>query len=352
MRILLVYPGHRFSTFDVAEGYANALEEMGHTVCRCNYHDSVDFYTHSLMHWYSDIRGNGHKSPSHEKLLMEATLLGSERVAIEALDFAPDVAILVNGLSLHRRAFYLLEVLSVPKVLLLTESPYLDEQQSVIVEKGWIKGVLVNDKLSVKLYADMGIKTEYLPHSYDPKIHFPGPVGTFFQSDVFFWGTLWPERKDLGNALDRISAKTIWGGPDPEHDNEDNVDELLANSELAKYYRGTKIAPNMHRKLCWVKDGEPIMVSKAYSLGPRAYEIAACGAFQLCDNTRPELFDLFGDTVATFEDKADFSRKIGYYLRHDNERNDMAKAAMDRVKDCTFSNRAENIIVPMLEYVT
>src|SRR4030065_2583401 len=96
---------------------------------------------------------------------------------------------------------------------------------------------------------------------------------------------------------------------------------LVDNAELIKYYCGTKIALNHHRTIVG-KDsrGEELHIDQAYSLGPRAYEIAACGAFQLCDDTRPELQEVFGDSVATYRDGGDLRDKIAYYLSHDDER--------------------------------
>ena len=118
------------------------------------------------------------------------------------------------------------------------------------------------------------------------------------------------------------------------------------NTELVKYYQSTKIALNHHRQTTTV-DSDALISGK--SLGPRAYEIAACGAFQLCDTTRPELAEVFGDSVATYHDRADLMGKIDYYLGHDAERVDMARAAYERVKPCSFYNRAYDCVLPVLE---
>jgi spore maturation protein CgeB len=91
------------------------------------------------------------------------------------------------------------------------------------------------------------------------------------------------------------------------------------------------------------------MVGDAYSLGPRAFEIAACGAFQLCDDTRPELREIFDDTVATYTDGRDLQSTTAYYLAHDAKRQEMAQEARRRVAPCSFLNRAREIVVPELE---
>src|SRR4030067_264856 len=46
-----------------------------------------------------------------------------------------------------------------------------------------------------------GVGVEYLPHSYDATRHFPMDVGEEYQSDVYFYGTWWPERGKLMESL-------------------------------------------------------------------------------------------------------------------------------------------------------
>ena len=126
--------------------------------------------------------------------------------------------------------------------------------------------------------------------------------------------------------------------------------DVIPNPLLAELYRSTKIALNHHR-MYTESDTAAIQDGQAYSLGPRAYEIAACGAFQLCDGTRPELREVFGDSVVTYSDAADLRRKIDYYLRRDCERVDHALKTWYAVRRCTFEDRAHNILIPVLEEV-
>jgi spore maturation protein CgeB len=107
---------------------------------------------------------------------------------------------------------------------------------------------------------------------------------------------------------------------------------------------------NHHRTFVGV-DGVEIHIAPgtAWSIGPRAFEIAACGAFQLCDDTRPELAEVFGDTVATYSSAEDLRNQIGYYLAHDDEREEMAWRSYCRVQGCTFEARAREIVIPVLE---
>jgi spore maturation protein CgeB len=91
---------------------------------------------------------------------------------------------------------------------------------------------------------------------------------------------------------------------------------------------------------------------EVYSLGPRAYEIAACGAFQVCDGTRPELGDVFNGHVPIYRDGAELLELVKYYLGHDKEREQKAAAAREAVQGCSFDDRATDIVLPFLKEIT
>ena len=122
------------------------------------------------------------------------------------------------------------------------------------------------------------------------------------------------------------------------------------NEVLAEAYRHTKIALNHHRSVVGVENGKEVHVREAWSLGPRAFEIAACGAFQLCDDTRPELREVFGESVPTYHDADSLRAQVEYWLNpvHEQGREDIAWAAYQRVQGCAFVDRARGIVIPAL----
>jgi hypothetical protein len=157
VKILIAYPGHGFSTIDVANGYKKALKDLGHDVWAFNYHESLSFYMAALDRWEE-------LNPGLERLNDDFGVLASERLFIETFDYVPDVVLIVFGLALHRRVYDMLTKLGVPKVLLLTESPYDDYNQAPIIEKGGIAATFTNDRASVKpLRKATGGRVEYLP---------------------------------------------------------------------------------------------------------------------------------------------------------------------------------------------
>lgn len=350
MRISLIYPGETWSTFDVARGYETALRALGHEVSVFDYHTQLAFY-HQYLGWLSREKGMAFPPDA-------AGVLASERVAIEVIDRLPDVVLIVKGMNLHRRGYELLYRLGIPRVLILTECPYNDDEQWTILEKGHINLAFANDQVSVYALRTAGVRVLYLPHSFDPQRHCKRAVGPEMQTDVFFHGTIWPERDELFAQLDLGAYKAHISGVRPGFlvnakrftisDRDTIVDQVVDNDELALWYSGARIVLNPHRTVKTA--GDHIGRDEAWSLGPRAYEVAACGAFQITDERR-ELREVFGDCVPTYTDAADLQRKIEYYLAHDDERQAMADEAHTRVQQCTFEHRAREILVPAIEEV-
>lgn len=341
MRILIAYPGPTHSTFDVAAGYEKALRNLGHVVYGYPYHKWLGFYGETLLHWE---QFNEQYKMNRNDVVLHSSL----HLVIAVLEFVPDVVVIVSGSALHKHAFDLMHRLSLPLVMLLTESPYEDELQSKIITQANIAHAFTNESMSVARLSETGVPITYLPHSFDPDVHKPTDVNGEYQSDVFFHGTLWPERSRLLKGLAnlpfdlRVTGLDLTEPADGEH--------LIDNAELARWYSGAKICLNHHRTFK-TQLGDDIGSTEAISIGPRAYEIAACGAFQLCDGRRPELNAVFGASVPTYEDADDLKNKIVHYMANPKDRQDSAKLAQMRVQSCTFENRAREIVEPIFREV-
>jgi spore maturation protein CgeB len=349
MRILLAWPGHSHSTWDVSDGYEKALKNLGHDVRSFDYHNRAAFYAEALHHKAEIDRG-------FRRRRGDALIMASESIILEAVEFVPDVVLMVHGMQLHRRAYDLLNRLRLPVVMLLTESPYLDDWQIRIANLGNVDGLLTNDMYSVERLSDeTDLPVAYLPHSYDPEKHRTRPKNDYYDTDIFFQGTLWPERQELFYPLAELidDYEIHIGGIIQDEDGMVREDDLMANSEVAKYYANTKVAINQHRTIISGKNGveEHIEDGAAYSLGPRAFEIAACGAFQLSDGTRPELHDVFNGHIPTYRDGDELLEMVKYYLDHDEEREEKAAAAKEAVQGCSFDDRARDIVMPFLTEV-
>lgn len=338
MRILIAYPGPTHSTFDVAAGYEKALRGLGHEVYGYPYHKWLGFYGEVLSYWETF-------NEQYKLNRNDVVLHSSLHLVIAVLEFVPDVVIIVSGSALHKHAFDLLHRFNLPVLMLLTESPYEDELQSKILAQAHITHAFTNECLSVEPLSETGVPVTYLPHSYDPEVHRQRDVNGEYRSDVFFHGTLWPERVRLMENLSSLPFDLRITGFDFAKQEEGK--HLIDNDELARYYNGAKVCLNHHRTFK-TRIGDNVPIGGAASIGPRAYEIAACGAFQLCDDKRPELYSVFGLGVPTYADADDLKDKIVHYMARPNDRQDLARHAQLRVQTCTFENRAREIVEPVL----
>ena len=350
MDILLVYPGPRHSTYELALGWHEVFAASEHTVYAFPYQDYWDFYGGAIAYWQKANPDFG--VLEQDKAVELRMRLASERIGPMLIDIEPELIIIVCGLQLHARAFHLMDKFDAARVVILTESPYLDRKQGVLIDAGHCDLAFTNDKTSIAALEEIGRQpVVYLPHSYSPQRHNVAQVGAEYQSDVYFYGTAWPERQELFGSLDRNGRDVNITGVGWHEGVGDSV-YVMDNADVANFYRGTKIALNHHRQSTEIDldtDNAKGKVSGAWSIGPRAYEIAACGAFQLSDNGRPELVEVFGDSVATYRGAVDLQDKVNYYLACDGERLGMAAAAHEAVRDCTFDNRAEQIFWPAVE---
>jgi len=339
VKILLVYPGQVCSTYDVALGYHEILSSLGHQVYPYNFHDWLEYHEGALNYW---SQANPHFSYDGKEVFNIRSLLASEYLVIKVIEFQPDVILIVHGLLIHPRTYDMLNKLDFPKAVILTECPYIDDRQKRMLEAAKFDHIFVNDRLSVGIISG---DTTYLPHSYSRFRHRPGRPHTEYATDVYFHGTWFEERAAMFNGLNfnGHNARIVGVGWEP---GVGDTQDGSPNAELIKYYQSTRIALNSHRMTTVVESEEKI---QGESIGPRAYEISACGAFQLCDDTRPELQEIFGDSVATYHNAEDLQAKIDYFLMHEDERLDMAREALNRVQPCSFYNRAAEIVLPILE---
>jgi len=326
MKILLVYPGQVCSTYDVALGYHEILNRL-HAVYPYYLHDWIEYHQGALNYWRA-VNPDFSYSPVEVDKIWQR--LSGGLLIESVVEHDPDVIVIIHGLLLHPHTYMLLNRFDIPKVVILTECPYIDGEQKRLLETAKFDHIFVNDRASLDAFEG---NVTYLPHSYSRLRHRPGRPDATYATDVYFHGTLFDERAALFASLDFNGHKAHIKGVQL-----DQKSELVPNAQLVKYYQNTKIALNNHRPS-----------GKGQSLGPRAYEIAACNAFQLCDDTRPELYEVFGDTVATYADAQELQDKIEYYLNHDAERREMARAALERVTPCSFYDRAHELVLPVLE---
>ena len=320
MKILFVWPCVTFSVWDVARGYRNALGKiLGET---------------NIQDYYLDKRIAYHQRAIPVEAQNETVLAkyASETVLNEALYFQADLVIIVSGLNFHPIGLWLLERAGIKTITIMTESPYNDDSQADWASVFPEMQIVTTERTSAKEYG-----WEYIPHAYDPQVHCPMKSDKELECDVLLVGTGWPERQRILEKVNWEGIKLKLFGLWPNMDkynvlNQFHTSGMIDNVDLPRYYASAKICLNIHR-------GH----ETAESMNPRAYEIAACGAYQICD-TRQEVSEMFGESVPVIKTAALLDYEIRWALSHPQERIARAQESRKRILSHTFEPRARALL--------
>ena len=338
MKVLCIAPGHLFATVDVFDGLCAGL--------RANGVEPVEYRFDRIARlFYGLIKGaenSGAIVPDADASAGEfARWLGASDALAMALDHEVAAVIVVNGLLVPPERMVLMRKLGIPVACIGTEAPYQTDRELKVAPAytHWF----TNERREVWRFSRLTHAT-YLPHAYNQERHVPGEPKSGYESDAVFVGSGFPERQRVIGGVDRtgihlVLRGTLWDGKSQGED-------AISNDEACNWYRGAKIVLNHHRTSTYHAEDRHIPASYAESLGPRAYEVAACGAFQLCDDSRPEYGEIFGSAAITYRagDSADLERLIRYYLAHDDERLALAAAQHEAVLPHSWQARAADVL--------
>jgi glycosyltransferase involved in cell wall biosynthesis/spore maturation protein CgeB len=231
-----------------------------------------------------------------------------------------------------------------------TEDPY--ELPTNLVNSKLFDMVFTNDSASVIAYSQKG---RHLPLAASEYFQFhPVLDESEYLYDIFFAGTAWPNRVDLirkisslldGSLRVKIAMPTnihlpeIQNLPYPQS----FYNWRTSNIEFARFANKSRITLGLHRDF----SSSPGAPTIALTPGPRLFEVAMAGGFQLVDKSVVEsnvFFDLKKELV-TFDGKEDCLEKIGYYLANSGERISIAKAAQTKTLEIhTYEGRIDSLL--------
>jgi spore maturation protein CgeB len=304
MRILVGYPPSDFSVGDFVRGYLRAFRSAGHEVTE-----------------YVPVKTD---MPKKQQV--------AERLFLEAIYCHADLVVLICGIAFDPLVLQLLKRGGFQTVTLHTESPYEDDVQ--VPWSAHYPSMLncTHEKVSADRYGWL-----YLPHAFDPVFHRPAQLDPDDACDVLLIATGWQSRIDLLEQIDWTGIQLRLRGTWSRMKSDSPLrpfygDGSVMNAETPRLYASAAICLNLHR-------GDP----DAVSLNPRAYELAACGAFQICD-ARAESQRVFGPRVPTFRTPQELETLIRHYLAHPDERRAMADVARQHVQRETFDARVRSLL--------
>lgn len=184
-------------------------------------------------------------------------------------------------------------------------------------------------------------RVEYLPFSYDSKLHHPVETTeiekNFFGSDIAFVGSWDEEREWWLSHLLQYDLK-IWGNSWEKADKKIQKKwqkKEVIGEEFSKVCNTSKIILNIIRR----------QNIPAHNM--RTFEVPACGGFLLSVKTE-EAQDFFKESeeMAYFSSPEELKEKIEFYLENEGLRKKIAEAGYQRLINSgyTYTDRANRVI--------
>jgi spore maturation protein CgeB len=335
-KILLVHPGASYSTHDVFVGLFRALETAGVEVS--DY--ALDVRIGWAKTWLEGVwRKRGRipeEKPTWWDIMYWACRDARDMAEIRRVDWV----LVISAMYLHPDALLSMRRAGLRVAALFTESPYDDDKQARVAEL--VDVCWTNERASVRGLQQSNPNTSYLRAAYDPARHMPLAEAEpdVPAHDVVFVGTGFPERVELLAAVDwsgiDLGLYGMWDRARMPHRLRPFVrGKVVSNEQAAALYRQAKIGLNLYRR--------PPQGSKAESMNPRAYELAACGVFQVSDR-RAEGVETLAQSVPTFRTADDLSDVVRHYLTNEKARRAMSVSARRLIEPHTFAARAAHIL--------
>lgn len=375
MKILTVASPHAVATRDVYTGHLAGLKRVlgEENVMSYDIIKRFNMFTHFTEWMETKIlktEETGRKLPRSfaSNMLAAEPVFGAAHTFNGQLGNIADVVYLISPMYFPMTVVELLRSVGIKVWAYFTECPYEDEFWSR-AQAPLMDACFVSDRQSLARFRAFNPNTHYLPHCYDPEVHHPrrfpyrlsdahalhrdnvivGAPATNDHEHIMFVGTGFPSRQQFLESVDWTDLDLrLWGNwwqvekDSPLHPYV--RPRLVENHTTAALYRGSKIGISMHRTERFYRTGGLIDKNEAYSIGPRAYELAACGLFTVSD-PRPELVDVFGEGyVPTFETPEELGRLVRYYLKHDDEREAITRHNLEAVQGHTVEARARQML--------
>lgn len=335
MRILAAHPGPSFSVHDCYIGWVEALRALGNQVVEFNLSERLTLYDLALVEVGPGTMRKALTAEQAQQLAVNGLYAALYKVR-------PDVLFAVSAFFYPPELLDLARAYGTRVVVLHTESPYEDGRQLQTAEHADLN--LINDPTNLEAFRRVA-PTEYVPHSYRPDIHHPGPGDPKLSADFAFVGTGFESRIDFFERMNFDGLDVLLGGnwkqltedsplrPFVAHE----PDECMDNTETAQVYRSAKVGLNLYRR-----EAEAAHLAVGQAMGPREVEMAASGMFFLRD-PRPEGDELL-PMLPTFTTPEDASDQLRYWLTKPDTRHELATKAREAIADRTFHNQAARVL--------
>ena len=195
----------------------------------------------------------------------------------------------------------------------------------------------------------LGVKAEYFKIGFEERILTQLKNNAEKKYDVVFIGGFSAVHTAGAKLLEQLAAVVpvdVWGY---------GTESLSPNSPLRQRYHGEAWAMDMYRtirqaKICINRHSS---ASAQYANNMRLYETTGLGTLLVTDQ-KENLGDLFevGKEVISYDTVEQLISQVQYYLKHDDEREAIAKAGQERtLREHTYQHRMRELDTILQRYL-
>ncbi len=353
MRVLLVHPGASWSTADVEAGLRFGLQHHGVQVISYRLDQRIEM-AHKWLHvmWRKKAKIDATLPKPHRGDVIYQAGVGALEMALR---HQVDVVLVVSGMFLHPDVIVMMKRAGLRVTVLFTESPYDHEREMAFAKLA--DGCWTCERSVVPDFQAVNPNAGYLAHGWHQERHtLNAPMDSDVPShDVVFVGSAFPERVAWFNAIDwtgiDLGLYGLWHDSGLKKQVKACVKADTIGNELASMlYRRAKIGLNLYRVSKGFGTYTP-MTHIAESLSPRAYELAACGAFHISEY-RDEVPEVFGAKVPTFQTPTEAAALIRLWLADASGRADTAAQLPACVAEASWIHRAATVVGDLQKLTT
>lgn len=290
-----------------------------------------------------------------QELVQEVTVaVPSETLVQTAEAGRPDFMLALTGINVKEDQAAAIRRLGIPTAVWLTDDPYYTDWTQHIAPR--FDYVFTLESSCVPFYQQLGCERVYhLPLAANPKLYMPRSADPAGGHDVCFIGTAFWNRVQTIDALapylaekrtfisgwwwDRLSSYA-------RLKEQIRLGDWLTPEETALHYSASRITLNIHRSSDDASLNHNGARIPAFSVNPRTFEISACHTLQLTD-VRQDLSRYYeiGKEIVTYSSVQELKELIDYYLRHEEERREIAhRGFMRTMADHTYAQRISELL--------
>lgn len=344
MKTLVCHPGASWATHDVYKGAVEGIRAAGGHVVEWRLDGRIERW-HAFLHylWRKQRRekqGQTWPKPSAADTLHMATTGLIER----ALEKHCTDLIVVSAMFLPPNKIELAKRAGLRVWLLCTETPYDIEDELRLA--AMVDGVWTHERAAVETFRAVNPRVAYLPHAWRPGVHDVITPAQKQPCDVLFCGSYFPERVAWLESIDWTGIDLALYGTTELIGKRSPLQAfirggLVPNEHLAPLARTAAIAVNIFR--------QPRAGHVAESCNPRLVEMAAAGCCVISDH-RPEVAEIFGDALPTFQTAAEAEALIRALLADPLRRRACAAQAQAAVAGATWPARGQQIMADLARW--